>query len=135
MSKRIGKSVKKGGNTISLPLNIAKGTALGWIIFVALLALFSLIILKSEINHSLFFLFVLGASMVSVMVGCMFVSKKAVGKKLPLGMVCCLILLITEFILLLCFNNTALSNKIYLIFPCDIVFGFIGCIIGANIRK
>lgn len=118
-----------------VPYALFSGALFGVVVFVVCLSVFSLLILKINIPEEYFFLMMLVCGALSSLTGSLRASLKAGRKKLFSGMVTALFLLIVEFLLLLCFNKAGMSNLIYLMFPVSLVFGFIGCIIGSNIRK
>lgn len=108
---------------------------IGLFTFVIILAVSSLIILNVSIEYEYLYFFVLIAAGVSALIcavsACLFIKDK----RLLIGMGVSVVLAITEFVLLICFNNISLSNNVYFMFPIVIFFGFIGCVIGTNIKK
>lgn len=115
--------------------NTLKGVMTGVISYIVLLSIFSLIILKTNIPSNLFFIFILISIGISVFIGSTFSSFIAKKSRFLNGMLTDVILIVIDFVLLLCFNNASLSVKIYLIIPVAIIFGFFGSAIGSNIRK
>ncbi|MBQ8209698.1 MAG: TIGR04086 family membrane protein [Clostridia bacterium] len=111
------------------------GLISGLVSFVVFLAVFSIVILNTDIPTTYFFIMVLIASGISSIVCAAGASISSSKNKLIIGMLCSITVIIIQFVILLCFNNADLSSKIYLMFPADIVAGFIGCVIGANIRR
>lgn len=135
MSKRkIGVAKKQTGGR-EVPYAVFSGVLFGVPAYVACLSVFSLIILKTNILEQYFFLMTLCCGGLSSFAGSLFASRKAGSKKLLSGMFTAVFLLIAEFLLLLCFNKADMSNYIYLMFPISLLLGFIGCVIGTNIRK
>ena len=108
---------------------------IGVISFVFLLAVSSLILLKVNIRSEFMYIIVLISSSISSLISAAAACLFASGKRLITGMVIALILTITEFLLILCFNNANLSDNIYLMLPSAITAGFVGCVLGSNIRK
>ncbi len=135
MSRRKNGAAKKQTGGREVPYSVFTGALSGVIAFIICLSAFSLIILKTNISEQYFFLMTLVCGGLSSFVGSLFAVRKAGSKKLPCGMFTAVFLLIVEFLLLLCFNKATMSNYIYLMFPISLFFGFIGCVIGINIRK
>ena len=115
--------------------NTLKGMMAGIVSFTVFLAIFSLVILKTDIESRLFFIFILITVGLSAFIGSFFTSAAAKKTRLLNGLLTTLILLVLEFILLLCFNNASLSVKVYLMIPIGILLGFIGGALGSNLRK
>ena len=134
MSTKKTKAVNKVNVKNGTINHMLKGFIAGLLSFIILIAVFSLVVLKSSIPEKYFFILVLAASAVSSLIGSLAACFKNKSKNLIIGMSVAIILLLTEFIILLCFNNANLSNSVYLMFPSALALGFIGCIIGANIR-
>lgn len=103
--------------------------------FVAFLAVFSVVIMNFLIDKELFFLFVLLSSGISSFVCSITACRLSAQKKLIFSMSSSIILSVAEFLTILCFNNASLSNFVYFLFPIVIFFGFVGCVIGINVRK
>lgn len=136
MSIKIKNNKKKTKTTSSsLPLAVLKGFIAGMAAYLILIMISSAVILNVSIQNKYLFLFMLASAGVSAVVGSALTAKSAPSKKLPLGMAASVILLILQMIILMCFNNTSMSNLVYLNIPVNLIFGFIGCIIGSNIRK
>lgn len=119
----------------SIFANILKGLITGITTFLVVLAVFSLIILKTDISGSLFYIFVLITVGLSAFFGSFVTAVCAKKSRLIIAMFTALFLLSMSFILLLCFNNASLSVKIYLSAPIAVLFGFIGGVTGSNIRR
>lgn len=134
MSKTKAKSTKKQ-KELGLPLNLLKGITVGILAFCILILICSLIVLKTAIESKYFFLLMFAASALSVFIGAASTCRSAGSRKLIAGMLTTAILLGIQFVILFCFNSAALSNSIYFIIPIDMIFGFLGCVAGANIRK
>ena len=135
MAKRKNSSAKKQTGSREVPVAVFSGALSGVIAFIVFLSAFSLMILKTNIPEQYFFLMTLVCGGLSSFIGSLFASRKAGSKKLLCGMFTAVFLLIAEFLLLLCFNKASMSNYIYLMFPISLFLGFIGCVIGTNIRK
>ena len=134
MSIKIKNNKKKTKGT-SLPMALLKGFIAGMAVYLILMMISSAVILNVSIQNKYLFLFMLASASVSAMVGSSLTAKSASSKKLPLGIATSVILLILQMIILMCFNNTSMSNLVYINIPVNLIFGFIGCIIGSNIRK
>lgn len=129
-----GVKTKNKSNSTILS-KILYSTITGILIFVILLAVSSLLILNIFIPSEYLYILILIASGLSVITGSAFGSFTANTKKLFFGMAVALTLTVIEFILLLCFNNIAISEKIIMILPVSVISGFIGSVAGANIIK
>lgn len=114
--------------------SIFKGLISGITTFTVFLSVFSLIILNTEVSASLLFVFVLISGGISSFFCALVSALSAKKSRLILAQISSLILLVTEFIFLLCFNNASLSVKIYLIAPIALFLGLVGGIMGSNIR-
>lgn len=103
--------------------------------FIAVLSISSILILNISIQSEYLYLFVLAAAgfsaLVEAIIMCMFIKNK----RLIFGLGLSASLSVCQFLILLCFNNASLSNTIYILFPIVIFCGFIGCVIGTNIKK
>ncbi len=119
----------------SVLINTLTGIISGETIFILFLALSSLVILNTTVNKELFFIFVLGSSGISVLAGSIFSSIKAKKGKFLNGLLTSLILLVSQFLLLICFNNALLSVKIYLLVPLTALSGFAGSAVGSNVKR
>lgn len=108
---------------------------IGLFAFVAVLSISSFIILKVSMQNEYLFIFVLVASGISAFLGSVSSCILLSSKRLISGMSIAAVFSVIEFIILLCFNNIALSNLVYLLFPIDMLCGFFGCVIGTNIKK
>ena len=135
MSTQKTKTVSRAKVKNDFVSNIIKGFIFGIVSFIAFTAIFSLVILKTAIPEKYFFIMVLVSSAMSAMVGSLTACIKNKSKNLIIGMSVSIALLLAEFIILLCFNNANLSNNIYFMIPSVVALGFLGCVIGANIRK
>lgn len=113
---------------------LVKGSLLGMAVFIVFLAIFSLVIIKSDIANHNFYILVLISSAVAALLSATTASCIASRARLIVGMLAVIIITLVQFFVLLCFNNSALSVKVYFMFPIDIVSGFLGCIAGTNIR-
>lgn len=107
----------------------------GLFAFFVILTISSFIIINVSIPTEYFFAFVLLASGISSISGALFSCILLSSKLLLTGMTTSSILAIIEFLILMCFNNISLSGFIYLLFPVVIFSGFLGCVIGINIKK
>ena len=107
----------------------------GFFIFILTLASASFFVLNIPIESRHLHYFVMIATAVSAFVASLFSSLLVAKNRLGIGMGISLFLVISEFLVLLCFNNISLSGSIYVLFPIAIFFGFTGCIIGINIKK
>lgn len=107
----------------------------GVFIFILTLAAASIFILNMAVESEHLHYFVMIATAVSAFVASLFSSLLVAKNRLGIGMGISLFLVISEFLVLLCFNNISLSGSIYVLFPIAIFFGFTGCIIGINIKK
>lgn len=107
----------------------------GFFIFILILTVESLIILSIQIEYKYLHFFVMIATAVSALFCAVFSCVFAGKNRLLTGMSVTFVLSITEFIVLLCFNNISLSYNIYFLFPIAIFSGFTGCIIGINLKK
>ena len=136
MSIKIKNNKKKTKSaSSSLPMAVLKGFIAGVAAYLILIMISSAVILNVSIQNKYLFLFMLASAGVSAIVGSSLTAKSAPSKKLPLGMAASVILLILQMIILMCFNNASMSNLVYLNIPVNLILGFIGCIIGSNIRK
>lgn len=115
--------------------NLLISLMIGMIAFIGMMTVVSLIILNIAISQEYIYILVLIASGFSSLLGAAFACVFATGKRLITGMGLSVALAIIEFVLLLCFNNISLSNNIYFLLPTVIIFGFLGCLIGSNIKK
>ena len=129
-----GVKTKNKSNSTILS-KILYSTITGILIFVILLAVSSLLILNIFIPSEYLYILILIASGLSVIAGSAFGSFTANTKKLFFGMAVALTLTVIEFVLLLCFNNIAISEKIIMILPVSVISGFIGSVAGVNIIK
>ena len=125
----------KNTSTLNIFNKIFYSTLIGIAIFIILLAVSSLLILNINIQSDRLYILILVTSRISVIVGATCGSFTASGKRLISGMTVTLILTVIEFVLLSCFNNIAISNKIIIIFPIAVISGFIGSITGTNVIK
>lgn len=108
---------------------------IGFFIFILILTVSSFIILSIPAEYKHLHIFVMIATALSALF-CAVFSCVSVGKnRLITGMSVTMMLSITEFIVLLCFNNISLSYNIYFLFPIAIFFGFVGSVIGINVKK
>lgn len=107
----------------------------GFFIFILTLAAASIFILNVHIESGHLHHFVMIATAVSAFISSLFSSIFVAKSRLAIGMGVSLLLAISEFLALLCFNNISLSGSIYFLFPIAVFFGFAGCIIGINIKK
>ena len=119
----------------SLTMCLFKSVLIGIFGFVIFLAIFSIVILESDFFGDKFFIMVLIASFLSVMIASITSSVLIKKGKFVAGMFSAIIITIAEFIVFLCFNNIDLSVKVYLMFPIDIISGVIGSVAGSNIRR
>lgn len=108
---------------------------IGLFAFITVLSIISLIIMKVSAQNEYLFVFVLVASGISAFFGAVFSCIWLSSRRLLFGMSTSATLAVIEFIILLCFNNIALSNLVYLLFPIAVCCGFFGCVIGINIKK
>lgn len=135
----MAKTVKVRKNNNSTERGYAKNIILslliGIISFVAVLAIFSVLILNVYIETGYLYLFVLIGAGISSFTTTVSICRFTLQKKLILSLSASVLLAIIEFLIILCFNNASLSNFVYLLFPIVIIFGFTGCVIGTNIRK
>lgn len=129
------KQIRKKSVNNSFSISLIKGILSGIAGYVIFLALFSVVILKSNISNDNYFIMVLISSCVSSVVAAVVSSISIQKSKLVTGMLSTIIVTIIQFIILLCFNNIDLSVKVYLMFPINIVIGFLGSIIGTNIKR
>ncbi len=118
----------------SIPRNLLNSTIFGIISFILFLAIFSLVLLKTDISSDKFYILVLISSGISVLVGSLAASIYVKKNKLLVGLISTITVNVIEFLILLCFNNAELSVKIYFMFPIGLILGFIGCVIGSNIK-
>lgn len=135
MSAKREKAVSNQNVKNGFPANIIRGFISGIIAFIGFTAIFSLVILKTSIPEKYFFIMVLISSALSALMGSLIACVNNKSKNLIIGMSVAIALLLAEFVILLCFNNAKLSNNIYFMFPSVLALGFIGCVIGTNIRK
>lgn len=115
--------------------NILKGFGAGLFTFLLLLSIFSLLIMKADIQNRYFYILILISAAISSFSGAFtsaFLQQKS---RLIISSITSLCILLFTFILTLCFNNASMSVKIYLIIPAALISGFIGSLTGANIRK
>ncbi|MCD7775216.1 MAG: TIGR04086 family membrane protein [Clostridiales bacterium] len=131
-NKTKNKAAKKD---VSIIKNFLCPAILGIFIFIIFLIIFSFVIIKTNIEENMFWLFALAASVLSSFFTAAVSSRTASGKRLVNGMLSVIILIVGEFTVLLCFNNAALDEKIYLMFPGMLLFGFFGCVTGINLRR
>lgn len=135
----MAKNVKVRKNTGTSDSNLIKTAAIslfsGVLTFVTFLAVFSVLIMNVNIDKNYLFLFVLISSGVSAFISSIAVCRLSSQKKLVFSLAVAIVLSVAEFLVMLCFNNASLSNLVYLLFPVAIIFGFVGCVAGMNIRK
>ena len=115
-------------------VNFIRALLIGFAVFLVFLAVFSLLIMNVDIPDKYFWIFVLVSSAFSALVCSFAASVKLKSKALINGMLADIVLLIAEFIILLCFNNAQPTYNIYFIIPAVIVFGFLGCVAAINIK-
>ena len=114
---------------------LIKSSVIGILAFVIMLAIFSIVIMNSEIASHNFFIMVLVASGIAAIVSSLVSSIFAYRYSLITGMLAVIIITSIQFLILLCLNNADLSMKVYLMFPINFVAGFIGCVAGTNIIR
>lgn len=135
MLKKNASAVKKKNQANTFPIGLLVGIASGAAVFALVLAIFSLVILKTNIPEQYFYFFILIAAALSSLVCGIAVCSRITRRRVIAGMIGVILLLILEFMLLLGFNYENFSNQIYLMIPSSVLFGFIGCVIGSNIRN
>lgn len=113
---------------------ILRGFIAGITCFIISTSICSLVILKNEIRQDLFFIFVLICAGISSFFCALITASSVKKSRLIFALASAVVLLITEFTVLLCFNNASLSVKVYLIVPVMILFAVFGGIIGSNLR-
>lgn len=133
MQKNKVKSKNHSANSITK--NTLLGVIGGFIIFIIATICFSAIVLKTTIDNKIFFIFVLISACLSSTIGSFITAITAKKTRFLNGMLSTLLITGAEFIILLCFNNSSLSLKIYFLIPINIFTGFIGSAIGSNIQK
>lgn len=135
MSVKQKNTVSKQSGGGEAAVNIFRGVISGIICFIVFLAATSLIVLKTAIAEKYFCILVLAVCAISSFVCAMTSCIKNKSRNLVIGMTSSIALLVLEFLVLLCFNSASVSNNLYFIIPANLILGFIGCVIGSNIRK
>lgn len=107
----------------------------GIVSFAIMLSVFSIVIMNYHTANSMLQFYVLICSGVSSLIVSLAASMSVKTKRLIYGMAVAIVTGITEFLILLCFNNSGLTGQVYILFPIVIVMGFVGCVIGTNIKK
>ncbi len=105
---------------------------LALVVFFAGLSAFSLVAMKNVLSISVLQSFVIFSSAISVFISAVVVSINARRRKLITGMIVAIVIVITEFLLLMSFNTHTLSWQAYLMIPFALISAFIGCILGIN---
>ncbi len=126
----------KRNKTVNNPL-IDTGISLliGNIVFLIFVCISALIITSVQIKNEYLYLLVIISSALSSFISSFYISRKIKKNKLIFGLVSSVALVIFHFIIILCFNNSDLAIKTYLIFPADIIMGIIGAVTGINIIR
>ncbi len=108
---------------------------IGNISFIAFICTSALIITKIQIKSDILYLLIIISSALSSLITSFVSARKARKNKLLFGIISSGLLVIFHFLIILCFNNSDLAVKTYLIFPADIVTGLIGAVTGINIIR
>lgn len=126
------KNIKKESCTVK---KSALALFIGFCTFIIILTISSFIIMNISIPVEYLFVFVLIASGMSAIscstAACMLHKHRL----LLLSMIISLILSITEFLIILCFNDVRLSYYVYFLFPIVIFCSFISSAVILNIKK
>ena len=108
--------------------------AVGIILFLTILAIFSVVVMNVDTTQTLMQIYVFAdAAIVSFVVSllsCMVFQSK----KLLSGMIIAVMTGVSEFLLLISFNNTNMDVRIYIMIPVILIFSFVGCVSGCNIK-
>ena len=116
-------------------INIFLSIIIGNFIFIFLIALSALVIINIKINTSYLYLFVIFASSLGIFSASFITSRKSANKKFICGTAAAIILTIIHFLILLCFNNSDLAIKTYIIFPINMLTGTLGTLSGINFLR
>ena len=123
---------KKEYNIFSV---IAFSSVFSVVLFFALLAAFSLFIMKNHTETTLLQTFVIVSAGISTMFSAFICSYSVKAKRLIIGMLDSIFISVCEFIVLICFNNAELTWKVYFIIPITLLTAFLGCVLGINLKK
>ena len=108
---------------------------ISFLVFVFMLAVFSVIVMKNHTENSLLQVYVIISSGVSTLFAGLICSYSVKTKRLIYGMFSGIFVVICQFLILLCFNNVSMSWHIYFLIPVAIITSFSGCLAGINIKK
>ncbi len=115
--------------------DIIIGLLIGTGVFMVFLCLSALVITKVQINSNYLFILIIISSAISSLFTSFYTSHVTNKNKLIFGVASSVILILMHFIIILCFNNSNLALKTYLIFPADIITALIGAIAGINLFR
>ena len=127
---------KKRNKTISNPIHIAVLSLIsGNIIFIVCICISATVITNIHIKQDYLYLLIIASSAFSSLFSSFCTSAKIRKNKLISGLLMSVSIVTLHFIIILCFNNSSLAIKTYLIFPADIIMGLTGAIAGINLIK
>ena len=129
-NKKIYKKVKLQSPFINIIVLYVAGISL----FLTILAFFTVVIMNVDTSHTLMQIYVISdagiVSFIISLVSCMVFQSK----RLVCGMIISVMTGISELLLLISFNNANMDARFYIMIPVILVFGFVGCVSGCNIR-
>ncbi len=123
---------KKEMNNISV---LIMSVVLSFAVFGLMLVLFSFYIMRTHTEVGVLQLFVIIAAGVSTLFSGFLSSFSIKSKRLIFGMLSGIFVAVCEFLILLCFNNAALTWQVYYLIPVAIITSFVGCLTGTNLKN
>lgn len=106
----------------------------GIIAFIFILSMFALIVMNIYTPQNMMRIYVIADAAVVSFIISVICCRVIQHKKLIFGMTLSLLTVISEFILILCFNSADITPETYLMFPVVLIISLIGCITGSNMR-
>lgn len=107
----------------------------GFIAFTLLTSLISIIMLNIHIENKYLYLLNYIISSLSILFSAMITANKSINKRLLNGFITGIILISIILLVYLSFNKYIFSLKLMLIIPVCLIFCFIGCVAGINMKK
>ena len=102
--------------------------------FLAILSIFSVLVMNMHTSDELLQLYVIADGAAVSFIISLICCTKIQNKRLICGLSLSALTAISEFILILCFNNADICPQTYILIPAVMILSFMGCISGCNIR-
>lgn len=135
MSKGKKKNIAEPNEARALIIRVLVGFVTGMVSMLLLMAIFSSIIVKSDLNGTIVYVFGLLASGLAALLSGFVVTRPFHKKGLPFGILASLPLIVAVCVMALIANQGTIGVHFYILAAVMLLCGALGGIFAANLRK